>query len=606
VDAEYKIFIVDECFPANTLVSTERGDIPISEIHPSDIVHSMCGSNKVTYVFKNRVLTDRLCCVKLGDKQIVTTVDHLFFTNNGWIKAQNLIEGDYVYAKNAQQSMSVLSEGVSSSKQSQGSEVLFKQLCDTIPVQSNDRGGKTESSKRDKDMSYMWSNLQSIHKFFKKDLFSEMSGKTNIIVRKNDNEFRIWDDATETIIRKNVTEQSYEEPRYYTEDDEYEREERYTSQWMDGTQRWKREVHNSSDTFIRSFGEWLGIGISDKYEKFELERTANTLVLQSRPRLSRNETCSRSGWQRSSVEAEFIQRCEKDKLFTKTRVDSVEIYKRGYNDELFLSSFSDTELSSEYVTMYDLEVENDHSYCANGILVHNCHSISNTGWQALLKTIEEPPAKVVFIFCTTDPQKIPATILSRVQRYNFSKVSTKGIIERLTYIAEKEHISISDDAISFIAKLANGGMRLAIQYLEKCSSYSNDIDVEEVVTALNVTDYADFIGITNLLLDPSDRASLITRLDDIYASGVDFKQFLKQYLAFILDVNKVVILDDLNDAFKYINLPRTKEVEKWLSAQDNLDFYNRLLRHLVKLDADVKYSQNPYVDITAGLLLFEV
>ena len=239
-------------------------------------------------------------------------------------------------------------------------------------------------------------------------------------------------------------------------------------------------------------------------------------------------------------------------------------------------------------------------------IIDECHSISNTGWQAFLKCIEEPPAKVVFIFCTTDPQRIPATILSRVQRYNFSKVSTKGIIERLTYIAEKEHISVSDDAISFIAKLANGGMRLAIQYLEKCSSYSNDIDVEEVVTALNVTDYADFIGITNLLLDPSDRASLITRLDEIYASGIDFKQFLKQYLAFILDVNKVVILDDLNDAFKYINLPRTKEVEKWLSAQDNLDFDNRLLRHLVKLDADVKYSQNPYVDITAGILLFEV
>lgn len=239
-------------------------------------------------------------------------------------------------------------------------------------------------------------------------------------------------------------------------------------------------------------------------------------------------------------------------------------------------------------------------------IVDEAHMITVQGWNAFLKTIEEPPAKVVFIFCTTDPQKIPATILSRVQRYNFSKVSTKGIIERLTYIAEKEHISISDDAISFIAKLANGGMRLAIQYLEKCSSYSNDIDVEDVVTALNVTDYEDFIGITNLLLDPSDRASLITRLDDIYASGIDFKQFLKQYLAFILDVNKVVILDDLNDAFKYINLPRTKEVEKWLSAQDNLDFYNRLLRHLVKLDADVKYSQNPYVDITAGILLFEV
>lgn len=239
-------------------------------------------------------------------------------------------------------------------------------------------------------------------------------------------------------------------------------------------------------------------------------------------------------------------------------------------------------------------------------IVDEAHSISNSGWQAFLKTIEEPPAKAVFIFCTTDPEKLPATIISRVQRFQFTKVPTNLIVERLKYIAGEENIDVSDDAITYIARLADGGVRLAIQYLEKCSAYAEKVGVDEVVNALNVTNYEDFIGLTNLLLDPSDRASLVTRLDEIYASGVDFKQFLKQYLAFILDVNKAVILDDLNDAFKYIDLPRTKDVEQWLSAQDNLDFYNQLLRHLVQLDASVRYSQNPRVDITAGLLLFEV
>lgn len=244
------------------------------------------------------------------------------------------------------------------------------------------------------------------------------------------------------------------------------------------------------------------------------------------------------------------------------------------------------------------------------IIVDECHSLSNAAWQSLLKTIEEPPARAKFIFCTTDPQKIPATILSRVQRFQFQKVSTKDIISRLEAIiaseGEESPIEYDKSAIQFIAKLADGGVRLAIQYLEKCLAYDNNITTENVVKALNVTNYEDYIGITNLLLDPSDRASLVMRLDEIYASGVDFKQFLKQYVSFILDVNKTLILDDLNEAFKYINLPRTKEIEQWLSAQDNLDFYNQLLRHLVKLDADVKYSQNPYVDITAGILLFEV
>ena len=240
-------------------------------------------------------------------------------------------------------------------------------------------------------------------------------------------------------------------------------------------------------------------------------------------------------------------------------------------------------------------------------IIDECHMITPQGWASFLKLIEEPPARAMFIFCTTDPQKIPATILSRVQRFQFQKVSTKNITERLHYILDEEKVTTySSDAISYISKLADGGVRLAIQYLEKCMAYSDEILMKNVVKALNVTNYDDYIGITNLMSDPSDRASLVTRLDEIYASGVDFKQFLKQYVSFILDVNKTLILDDLDEAFKYINLPRTTEIEQWLSAQDNLDFYNQLLRHLVKLDADVKYSQNPKVDIEAGLLLFEV
>lgn len=242
-------------------------------------------------------------------------------------------------------------------------------------------------------------------------------------------------------------------------------------------------------------------------------------------------------------------------------------------------------------------------------IIDECHMITPQGWASFLKLIEEPPARAVFIFCTTDPQKIPPTIISRCQRFQFQKVATKDIVNRLHYILSEEwgqdaSYYLQDDALMFIAKLADGGMRLAIQYLEKCLSYSDELTTETVVKALNVTNYDDYIGITNLLLDPSDRASLVMRLDEIYASGVDFKQFLKQYVSFILDVNKTLILDDLNEAFKYINLPRTKEIEHWLSAQDNLDFYNQLLRHLVKLDADVKYSQNPKVDIEAGILMF--
>ena len=245
-------------------------------------------------------------------------------------------------------------------------------------------------------------------------------------------------------------------------------------------------------------------------------------------------------------------------------------------------------------------------------IIDEAHSISNTGWQAFLKTIEEPPARVVFIFCTTDPQKIPATILSRVQRFQFQKVSTKDIYNRLKYIANEESIELENDALMFIARLADGGMRLAIQYLEKCAAYIGDekrtITINDVVTALNVTNYDDFIHLTDLITT-QNKSEQIKFLDEIYASGVDFKQFLKQYVQFILDVNKTLILDDLDEAFKYIDLPKTNEVETWLTVilkDGNIELFNKLLSHLVKLDGDVKYSQNAKCDITCGILLFEV
>ena len=255
-------------------------------------------------------------------------------------------------------------------------------------------------------------------------------------------------------------------------------------------------------------------------------------------------------------------------------------------------------------------------------IIDECHSMTANAWQAMLKLIEEPPAKVVFIFCTTDPQKLPATILSRVQRFQFQKVSTKGIANRLTEIVIRENskdyddpdlrdigcIRHDSDAIEYIAKLADGGMRLAIQYLEKCLAYNNELTVKNVVKALNVTNYNDYTHLTDLIIT-NNKSEQIKFLDEIYASGVDFKQFLKQYIQFILDVNKTLILDDLDEAFKYISLPKTNEIETWLTErlQDgNIDLFNRLLSHLIKIDSEVKYSQNAKCDIECAILLFTV
>ena len=106
------------------------------------------------------------------------------------------------------------------------------------------------------------------------------------------------------------------------------------------------------------------------------------------------------------------------------------------------------------------------------IIIDECHAITTQGWQAFLKCIEEPSPYTIFIFCTTDPQKIPVTILNRVMRFNLTRISTEEIKNRLLYISSVEGYTNYQDSCDYIARLSCGGMRDAIAMLEKCAGYS--------------------------------------------------------------------------------------------------------------------------------------
>lgn len=234
-------------------------------------------------------------------------------------------------------------------------------------------------------------------------------------------------------------------------------------------------------------------------------------------------------------------------------------------------------------------------------IIDECHALSNSAWQAMLKLIEEPPAKAIFIFCTTDPQKIPATIISRVQRYDFQRISQNGIVDRLQFILEEEQIdSFSEEALEYIAKIADGGMRDAITLMDKALSFSEDLTLENVVDALGTVDYSVMISLTNSILDNAVEEA-ITMIETVYASGKDIKQFVKLYVHFLLDVCKYNAGCD----WQYINIPKLDEYEKWIESM--IDYYNiilDLLDVMVRLDANIKYSATPKQDIEAELILF--
>lgn len=250
-------------------------------------------------------------------------------------------------------------------------------------------------------------------------------------------------------------------------------------------------------------------------------------------------------------------------------------------------------------------------------IIDECHSLSSQGWQAFLKLIEEPPAKSIFIFCTTNPEKIPKTIISRVQKYQFKKISQKGIVDRLRYVLQQEdagtetiypnaratvsqiHLS---EALEYIARIADGGMRDALTLLDKCLSYSHDITLRNVVEVLGTVDYDTMMKLTDAYLE-LDRKRVVEILSYISDDGKDMKQFLKSYTHFLMDVLKYM----QGCGWAYLTMPNLPEYEDYLndiaSCKNNYALCLDLMTECVKLSSNIKYSATPKLDIEAMFLI---
>lgn len=233
-------------------------------------------------------------------------------------------------------------------------------------------------------------------------------------------------------------------------------------------------------------------------------------------------------------------------------------------------------------------------------IVDECHSLSDSSWQALLKTLEEPPKFTIFIFCTTNPEKIPATILSRVQRYNFQKISNEGIVNRLIYIIQQENdafnIHYDLDAIEYIAKVSSGGMRDAITLLDKCLSLSSDLTLENVLKTIGAEDYSTFITFLSAL-EGKVKVSAIRIIENVYNAGKDVKQFMKDFAKFILEVEKYALYKN----FDYISLPNTLENELEKLIDDSLF---SVMDFVVSLNNQIKWDNDPKTLIELSILIY--
>lgn len=241
-------------------------------------------------------------------------------------------------------------------------------------------------------------------------------------------------------------------------------------------------------------------------------------------------------------------------------------------------------------------------------LMDECHMLTVQAWNSLLKVLEEPPSYVIFLFCTTDPQKIIQTILSRVQRFNFSRISTEGIIKRLKYIISQEnkdyfndtsvspeefnerqeadaqgavYIDYEEAAVEYLARLAKGGMRDAITSLEKCLDYSTNLTLENVHKVMSGgVDEETLLKMMRLILDKNAKASLLC-FNEIYMSGIDTSLFLKLYIEYLENCIKFIITQQPNIVpLSEISLSWLRENSRFLD-----DMRNQLMSTLkIKMD----------------------
>ena len=233
-------------------------------------------------------------------------------------------------------------------------------------------------------------------------------------------------------------------------------------------------------------------------------------------------------------------------------------------------------------------------------IIDEAHMLTTEAWNALLKTIEEPPAHVMFIFATTEIEKLPVTIVSRCQRYTFRRITSDDIAQRLSYVAEKEGFGLDTAAAQLIAVHADGGLRDALSILDQCAGMATGTITPQVVEELIGLVSKEWIIHFLDALRNGDGPKLLSYIHDALAEGRDATQIMEALIQHVraLLVGKVAPdADELKiyDAFK----------AEFLAQAESIDFneLNQYVRSAQSIMNDAKQVDNPRTIIEMGLLV---
>ncbi|AIA29704.1 DNA polymerase III subunits gamma and tau [Mycoplasmopsis californica] len=228
-------------------------------------------------------------------------------------------------------------------------------------------------------------------------------------------------------------------------------------------------------------------------------------------------------------------------------------------------------------------------------IIDEVHMLTKGAFNALLKTLEEPPAHAIFILATTDPQKIPLTILSRVQRYNFRKIPTEIIVSQLENVLISEQISFENSSLSYIARLASGGMRDALSIADQALAYGDgEIKLNDIIYGFGISANENLITLLNLLYEGKVKEA-ISLVNELKNGGIDTNQFVSA----LINVLKDWIIYSKTSDHKLLELLTLDEIQT-LNIDDKYAFEKSEL--LYKLTKDLIYSDSPFQMIELTLL----
>lgn len=222
-------------------------------------------------------------------------------------------------------------------------------------------------------------------------------------------------------------------------------------------------------------------------------------------------------------------------------------------------------------------------------IIDEVHMLSAGAFNALLKTLEEPPAHVKFILATTEPQKLPATILSRCQRFDFKKISNENIEKRLNYVCSQSKIDITDDAKKVIAGLSEGAMRDALSILERCMQEEGTITDEVVKELVGIPKTESVNKITKNILEKNTDEALKT-INEIVEEGKDITNFLWEIIKYVKDI----LICKTNTPLEIYNQAEKEEIKKLADATSKERLIS-IIYELSNLQNDIKWSSQKLI-----------